>query len=354
MVLLAAPAAVAANPDAAACKAARKSAVVLRADKQLRDARQPLSICVASTCPADVRRECTRLTAEIEEAIPTIIFAAKDASGREVKAVEVNMDGQPLADKLDGSPLEVDLGVHEFTFTAEGWAPVTLKLDVGSGEKRRIERVAMKRADGDVAEAAPPAPIPEVPAAPSTPTGKPNTVTLVTGGLGFAGLTGLVLGGIYGMLALSWKDQQKNDCANLTLCRSHAAALSDHSSALSDGTISTVAFVAGGVFLAGAAGYYWGGRVILVERDDRGGDRADRAPWRQRRGAGGRVLSDDQGSPAPASSPRPRARRGVAGERRLHEPHRRSRGPRRGGRWRRRRRWNPDSSSAPVDAGAPQ
>jgi hypothetical protein len=256
-VLLAAPAALAANPDAAACKAARKSAVVLRADKQLRDARQPLSICVATTCPADVRRECSRLATEIEEAVPTIIFTAKDASGREVKAVEVNMDGQPIADRLDGTPLEVDQGVHEFTFTAEGWAPVTLKLDIGSGEKRRLEHVAMTKANGDVAAVAPAA-SPEVPSAPASPTAKSNTVTLVTGGLGFAGLAGLVLGGVYGMLAVSWKDQQKNDCANPALCRSHSAALGDHSSALSDGTISTVAFIAGGVFLAGAAGYYFG------------------------------------------------------------------------------------------------
>jgi hypothetical protein len=256
MVLLAAPAAVAANPDAAACKAARQSAVVLRADKQLRDARQPLAICVAATCPADVRKECGRLATEVEAAIPTIIFTAKDASGGEVKAVEVNMDGQPLAGRLDGTALEVDLGVHEFTFTADGWAPVTLKLDIGSGEKRRLERVAMAKANGDVAVS--PAPTPEVPSAPPSPTAKPNTVALVTGGLGFAGLAGVILGGIYGMLALSWKDQQKNDCANPSLCPGHAAALGDHSSALSDGTISTVAFAAGGVFLAGAAGYYLG------------------------------------------------------------------------------------------------
>jgi hypothetical protein len=259
-VLLAAPAAVAAGPDAAACKAARQSARVLRADKQLRDARQPLSICVAVTCPADVRKECGRLAAEVEEAIPTIIFTAKDASDQEVKAVEVNMDGQPLADRLDGSALEVDLGVHEFTFTADGWAPVTRKLDIGSGEKRRLERVVMTRANGDMpaAVAVAPAPTPEVPSAPPGPTGKPNTVALVAGGLGFAGVAGVILGSVYGMLALSWKDQQKNDCANAALCPSHAAALGDHSSALSDGTISTVAFVAGGVFLAGAAGYYFG------------------------------------------------------------------------------------------------
>jgi hypothetical protein len=261
MVLLAAPTALAAKTDAQACKAARDSARTFRSDKHLRDAWEKLAICAAATCPTDVKKECGRMSVEVEAAIPTIIFTAKDASGREVKAVEVNMDGHPLADKLDGSPLEVDPGVHEFTFAAEGWAPVTLKLDVGAGEKRRAERVPMAKANDDVAVApvAPAGPAPALPAAPpSSPTEQPNTVGIITGGLGFAGFVGVILGGVYGMLAVTSRDQQKTDCASTSQCSSHAAALGDHSSALSDGTVSTVAFVAGGVFLAGAAGYYFG------------------------------------------------------------------------------------------------
>ena len=257
MVLLAAPVAGAAKADARACTAARESAVTLRTGKHLREARQQLTLCAAASCPADVRKECARISADVEAAVPTIIFTATDASGREVKAVEVDMDGQPLADSLDGSALEVDPGVHVFTFTADSWTPVTLKLDIGGGEKRRAEHVTMTKANAEVAVV--PTPAPEAHPPPSSrPAERSDPVGIITGGLGFAGSLGVILGGVYGMLAITSRDQQKADCASTAQCSSHGAAVNDHSTALSDGTISTVAFIAGGAFLAGAAAYYFG------------------------------------------------------------------------------------------------
>lgn len=258
MVLLAAPLATAAKTDARTCTAARDSAVALRTGKHLREARQQLTLCAAASCPGDVRKDCARISADVEAAVPTLVFTATDASGREVKAVQVDMDGQALADSLDGSALEVDPGVHVFTFTADFWTPVTLKLDIGAGEKRRPEHVAMTKANAEVVVL--PAVPPEVPPAapPGRPAEKSNPVGIITGGLGFAGSVGVILGGVYGMLAITSKDQQQADCASTSQCGSHSAALHDHSTALSDGTISTIAFIAGGVLLAGAAGYYFG------------------------------------------------------------------------------------------------
>jgi len=255
--MLAAPSAVAAKTDARACTAAHDSAVTLRTGKHLREARQQLALCAAASCSTDVRKECARLSADVDAAIPTIIFTARDASGHDVKAVEVDMDGQALADSLDGSALEVDPGVHVFTFTADSWAPVTLKLDIGAGEKRRAEPVTMTKVLREVV-VAPPPPAEVHPPPPSSPPAKTDTVGIITGGLGFAGFAGMILGGVYGMLAITSRDQQKADCSSTTQCGSHSAALTDHSTALSDGTVSTVAFIAGGVFLAGAAGYYFG------------------------------------------------------------------------------------------------
>jgi hypothetical protein len=260
-VVLAAPGALAAKPDARACKAAKDSAVQLGSEKHLREAVDQLAICAASACPGDVKKDCTRMSGEVEAAIPTLLFSVKDPSGKDVTEVKVTMDGQPLVDTLDGSPIEVDPGVHTFTFTADPWAPATVKLDIGSGEKRRLERVTLARAGGAaVAPVPPPAapPAPEPPQPPSTPPTQTDTVGIITGGLGFLGAVGLTLGGVYGMLAITSRDQQNADCASPTSCTNHPAALNDHSSALNDGTVSTVSFIVGGLFLAGAAGFYFG------------------------------------------------------------------------------------------------
>ena len=83
-----------------------------------------------------------------------------------------------------------------------------------------------------------------------------DTVSMITGGLGFAGLAGIGLGSVYGMLAISARNQQTYDCASAAKCNNLTSASNDHATSLSDGTVSTVAFVVGGAFIAGAVGFY--------------------------------------------------------------------------------------------------
>jgi serine/threonine-protein kinase len=75
---------------------------------------------------------------------------------------------------------------------------------------------------------------------------------LVVGGVG---VVGLGLGTVFGLKALSLKSQQQSDCGSATSCTNsgYALAVGDHSTALTDSTISTVGFIAGGVLLAGGA-----------------------------------------------------------------------------------------------------
>jgi hypothetical protein len=257
LVLLAASGAAAARPDARACTAARDGALKLRSDKHLRDAREQLTTCSAASCPADVRKACTKAAAEIDAAMPTVAFSAKDPSGADVSAVKVTVDGKPVpdADVSDGM-LQVDPGQHAFTFTADPWAQITRTLTLAEGD-RRTETVTFAKPTAD-------APPPEAEPAPAAEAPPPveghgmsrETVGMITGGLGFAGLAGLGLGGVFGMLSISARNQQTYDCASAARCVNHASALNDHSTSLSDGTISTAAFIAGGVFIAGAVGFY--------------------------------------------------------------------------------------------------
>jgi hypothetical protein len=69
--------------------------------------------------------------------------------------------------------------------------------------------------------------------------------------VGVAGLGGLITGIATGALAMSaWKSSQ-GECGSTASCPQHAQAVTDHDSALTKATISTVGFVAGGVLIAG-------------------------------------------------------------------------------------------------------
>ena len=138
----------AADPTTADCLAATESSLALRNEHKLREARAQLLICSAASCPADMRDECTRRVGEVNAAIPTIVFAVKDAAGNDLVAVRVTMDGQPIAERLEGTALSIDPGAHTFTFETTGQAqhPEAVR------DPRRRERSAranrIRRADG--------------------------------------------------------------------------------------------------------------------------------------------------------------------------------------------------------------
>ena len=108
-----------------------------------------------------VRDDCARRLDELGQVQPTIVFDAKDASGRDVAAVKVTVDGRPLAEKLDGAALAVDPGEHTFVFTVAGGALVTQTFVIREGQKARYERIVLGGpASGQQIPVAPTAAIP--------------------------------------------------------------------------------------------------------------------------------------------------------------------------------------------------
>ncbi len=130
-------------PTTAGCLAAAESSLALRSQHKLRDARAQLLICSAPSCPTDVRAECIRRVAEINTALPSVVFEAKDGDGNDLVEVTVTMDGQPLADRLDGPALVVDPGVHSFVFEASGQPAVRKQFVIREGDKDRRERITL-------------------------------------------------------------------------------------------------------------------------------------------------------------------------------------------------------------------
>jgi len=133
---LAAPARAEPPESKSACLASYEAAQRLRLQKKLGAAHAELLVCSGSDCPAVLRRDCAGWLGEVDAALPSIVVAA-EADGRDVADVRVLVDGESVAETLDGTAISVDPGRHELRFEREGRAPVTQSLLIREGEKNR-------------------------------------------------------------------------------------------------------------------------------------------------------------------------------------------------------------------------
>ncbi len=217
------------------CSAAYDQAQVLRHDRKLRAAREQLLLCSQSKCPGVITADCGPWLREVEGALPSVVFAARDAAGNDVAALKVSMDGVPLASRLSGDPLDVDPGEHTFTLEPEHGATVTLKLLINVGEKNRLVPVAIRDAA---------APATEPPATPPVVDGKRGSLVpgIVIGALGVVSL-GVSIG-LY-VSANGGIDTLRTTCAP-------NCSPASVSSLRTQGVVSDVAFGVGIAALGGA------------------------------------------------------------------------------------------------------
>jgi len=139
-VLLAAPS-LAYAQDLDACIAANEKATKMHQAGKLVEERAALALCAASSCPKPVRSSCQVRLVDINRAIPSIVFAARDGAGHDVSAVKVTVDGSQYADHLDGSGIVLNPGDHEFRFEIAGQAPVVKHFTLLRGEQDRRENL---------------------------------------------------------------------------------------------------------------------------------------------------------------------------------------------------------------------
>jgi hypothetical protein len=232
-----------ADPTKAQCATGNASGQDLRRDGKLAEARDQLRTCSDPKCPGAVRVDCAKRLDELETAQPTIVFDAKDGAGADLTVVKVSVDNRLVVEKLDGSAIQIDPGEHTFTFEVAGQAPVTQRIVVKEGEKGRHEKIVI----GPPPPPPPPSP-PPPPPPPDQGMGTQKLLGIVGGG---AGVAGIAVGGVFGLLTMSAVSKQKSDCGSATSCPNYTQAASDHSTWTTDGTISTIAFIAGGALLAG-------------------------------------------------------------------------------------------------------
>lgn len=123
--------------DPQACSTAAEDGQRLRAGGKLRAARTKFAECALKTCPTIVRADCAKWGAELAETMPTIIVDARDADLHDVGDVEVIVDGETVAQQLDGKAIPVDPGPHTLVFHRAGSPPVVERVIIKEGVRGR-------------------------------------------------------------------------------------------------------------------------------------------------------------------------------------------------------------------------
>lgn len=252
----------AADPTKEECVQANDRQQTLRTQNKLRSARDAARTCAATSC-GRLASECAQAAFEIDKMIPTIVFEVKDGDGHDLLAVTVTVDGQRIADKLDGTAFEVDVGAHDFSFVADGQT-VTQKFVIREGDKLRHERITIARPSPPQATA-PPALLTTTPAVPpvshpQADTGSTGTIQRIIGltiaGVGLVG--GASLGIAYRVVGDDVNANIPNLCPSGTTADGTCKAPSeeqrrqeDRSTVSTDYAISGVAFGVGGALLVG-------------------------------------------------------------------------------------------------------
>lgn len=216
----------------AIARAESKSGHLLEARKLFK---QVIAEKIAPSAPAEylgAQEASQGELAAVEARIPRLTITVNGAAGR---AFVVHLDDAVLPQSALEQPMDVDPGPHQIVVTPDG----------GAGEKRAIT-VAESAREAVVIDLPPPlsrhAASPAPGASPSPrDLLKPALISL---GVGVAGLgAGAVLGG----LTLARASEIRSHCAG-DVCPTAQQGAAD--SARTMATISTVAFVAGGVFAA--------------------------------------------------------------------------------------------------------
>jgi hypothetical protein len=183
------------EPDKLVCADAYRSGQTRRKSGALRRAREALVICASDRCPAVMHPDCIRWLTEVEAALPTISFAAKGESGKDITEVRVFVDGEAVATRLDGKALEIDPGAHTVQFERDGKPTLEQTIVVREGEKARVVSASWAAspdgaAEGEEAVAVQPS---RAPAA-----------AWIFGATGLAGI------GAFGVLALTGMERRRS------------------------------------------------------------------------------------------------------------------------------------------------
>jgi hypothetical protein len=146
------------------CVDAAETAQSLRDAGHFRAAREKLLVCSRPECPQTVRSDCTKWLSAMQGVTPSIVVRAVDGAGADVVDVQVRVDGETIASRLDGKEIVIDPGEHVLRFERDGSAPIEQKIVMHEAEQYRVVSLAFRSAEpgSEVSPPMPPATRPSI------------------------------------------------------------------------------------------------------------------------------------------------------------------------------------------------
>ena len=136
-----------ARPAPANCADAYERAQAEKLEMKYKQARESAKLCSQLECTVEaITQECVKLYEQLGNEIPTLVFSAKTWDGTALIDVKVEMNGEPLLDKLDGTPVSLDPGTYEFRFETPGYEPKASTYVARVGDTNRLIEVVFGEA----------------------------------------------------------------------------------------------------------------------------------------------------------------------------------------------------------------
>ena len=185
---------------------------------------------------------------------------------RRAEGFTISRDETAVGEAQWDEQIPVDPGSHVLTAKANGRKPWTMRLDVPArGQEVLVDVPVLEldpHPDGTPPRSDPPSafstsssPSPSTTHADEASRGSgQRTAGLVVTGIG---AVGVIVGGIFGVLSISKNNEADKECQPPDHTRCTAQGIDAGSSATTAGNISTSAFIAGGVLVAGGLVLYF-------------------------------------------------------------------------------------------------
>lgn len=138
----------------AQCAEAYEQGQILRKSGGLLQARVTLQHCAQDECPDFIRNDCLGWFAEVQNDVPSLVFAAK-SQGRDLSDVSVSLGSRVLTSRIDGQVMELDPGEYDFRFQSPGMRAQTRHFVLVTGERNRLVEVELVPLTAAVDSAAP-------------------------------------------------------------------------------------------------------------------------------------------------------------------------------------------------------
>jgi hypothetical protein len=181
---------------------------------------------------------------ELEPRLPMLTIAIAPG-GEKIRDLEIKRDGTVVGSGSLATAVAVDPGQHVINATAPGHKPFSETISLGVGDKRTATVPLLDAADvpaAAVASASMAASDESVTASGGMP---PTRIAgLAIGGLG---VVGIAIGSVFGLRAISLNKTSQADCTTDSFCNPQGKDA--RNDARSAGTVSTLAFVGGGVLV---------------------------------------------------------------------------------------------------------